>query len=439
MRRFSPWTWMLGMTLCLPGGAVASPGAVIVLEETAGFEGFSSSGVLDQVQRQVSRRWRIRTFQDLPGLVEREPRCAPGPRREQAQRIAEEIQRALDTFFREIDPDQTRERLGAALETVRALPCLAPEEPLRQPLAEAGLLQVRLLLMDGRPEAATAVARDLLQWWEYSRLPLEHVPPEVSEFLGRIIRDRESAEVQVTIASIPDGWALLMDGFPVPTGREWKVVAGRHRLDLLSPEDAFQGVVEALPGAFWSFQEELSRAYLPGPKGTLWAASGNGEEQDRRLARVYGVDVLRMRVSNVPGTCRVEVTASDRDLPRQEVLWIDLRDLSEDRMQVVRKGVLVQQVPWYWAPLTGALSLALVATGVALNVEANRTMDSMIQGEDRLGTWRSQRQGSIASYSLGAALGVAAAALTWASHGMPSRSTLRVSDRQAPSASDQGP
>lgn len=429
------------LATCLPGSALAAPEAVIVVEESAGFQGIASAGVLEQVHRQVARRWRIRTFRSLPGLMEREPRCDFGPRLEQARRILGEIDQALAAFFHRIDPDEARERLGGILEEVRALPCVAREDVLRQHLAEAALLQVRLLLMDGRPEAATEVARDLLQWQEASRLPLEHVPPEVREFLGRTVRDREGSLVAMPAVDLPGGWDLLVDGFPIPGDREWKVVAGRHRADLLGPKESFRAFFEATAGVSFEVREDLSRAFQPGPEGTLWAASTTGVDWDRRLAEAYGVDVLRLRPSGVAGTGRLEMTASSGDLPRQEVLWIDLRDLPEDRMQVVRKGVLVQRVPWYWAPLSGALSMGLVAAGVALNVQANRTMEAITAGEDRLRTWRSQRQGSIASYALGAALGVTAAALTWASHGMPSRSSLPVSGQQGtggPSASVPG-
>lgn len=215
-------------------------------------------------------------------------------------------------------------------------------------------------------------------------------------------------------------------------------------MDLLGPEEAFRGSIDVTTGVRWVPRVDLSRVFQPGPGGTLWAGSTTGPEWDRRLAEVYGVDVLRLRASPVAGTGRVEVTASARDLPRQEVLWIDLRDLPRDRLQVVRKGVLVQQVPYYWALLSGAMSVGLVAAGVGLNVQANRTMDAIVGGEDRVAAWRSQRQGSITCYALGAALGVAAAALTWASHGMPARSSLLVpgpTGTEGPSASlpDPGP
>lgn len=417
--------WMPVLVLCVARSGLASPEAVLVIEEAVGFQELSHPEVLDQVQRQVSRRWRIRPFLSLPGLLEREPRCDREPRREQARRLLGEVEQAQAAFFQRIDPDEARERLEGILEGFRGLPCVVFEESLRQALAEAGLLQVRLLLMEGRPEAAATVARELLLWHEVSRLPMDHVPPEVRDFLDRTVRDRERSLVPLEATDLPEGWSLLVDGTPVLQDR--RVVVGRHRVDLLGPEEAFRGFIDVTTGIRWVPRLDLSRVFQPGPRGTLWAGSVTGAEWDRRLAEAYGVDVLRLRASAVAGTCRVEVTASARDLPRQEVLWIDLRDLRRNQIQMVRKGVLVQRVPWYWAPLSGAISLGLVAAGVALNVQANRTMEAITGGEDRVATWRSQRQGSVTCYALGAALGVAAAALTWASHGMPARSTLPVS------------
>ncbi|HOU53380.1 MAG TPA: hypothetical protein PLQ97_05570 [Myxococcota bacterium] len=430
--------WMSFLVLCLARSGLAAPEAVLVIEDAVGFQDLSSPGVLEQVQRQVSRRWRIRPFQSLPGLMEREPRCDREPRMERARRLLGEIEQAQAAFFQRIDPDEARERLEGILEGVRGLPCVVFEDSLRQALSEAGLLQVRLLLMDGRPEAAATVARELLLWQEVSRLPVDHVPPEVRDFLDRTVRDRERSLVPVAATDLPEGWSLLVDGYPVSPVREWRLVAGRHRMDLLGPEEAFRGSIDVTTGVRWVPRVDLSRVFQPGPGGTLWAGSTTGPEWDRRLAEVYGVDVLRLRASPVAGTGRVEVTASARDLPRQEVLWIDLRDLPRDRLQVVRKGVLVQQVPYYWALLSGAISVGLVAAGVGLNVQANRTMDAIVGGEDRVAAWRSQRQGSITCYALGAALGVAAAALTWASHGMPARSSLLVpgpTGTEGPSAS----
>lgn len=435
------WSWWC-LCLWVPQVALATPEAVLVVEEAVGLEGLTSPGVLDQMHRLVSRRWRVRSFDSLPGLLEREPGCLPNARREQAQRIRREIELAVRAFYQQIDPDEARERLGRILDEVRALPCVVPEDPVWQVLDEAALLQVRLLLMEGRPVAATEVARHLLQWQEFSRLPLEQVPPEVRDFLGQSARDREASLVSLEVKGLPEGWHLLVDGNRVLGGRKVVLMRGRHRVDLLGPGEAFRGFMEAADGASWAFQVDLSRVYRPGPGPTLWASSESGAWGDRRIAETYGLDVLRLRTEAAAGTCRVEVTASAGGLPRQEVLWVDLRQLPNRQVQVVRKGVLVQRVPWYWAPVSGALSLGLILSGVVLNLQANRTMDAIVGGEDRIGTWRSQRQGAIASYALGAALGVTAAALTWASHGMPARSSVLVPEPTGtggPSASLSAP
>ncbi len=415
------------LVLVLPQWSLAAPDAVLVVETDSGTPAILSLEVLDPVRQQVSRRWRLRSFQDLPGLLEREPLCDLGNRRKEARRVLGEIEQALAAFYQQIRPDEAREHLRTTLEEVRTLPCVVPEDSLREPLTEAGLLLVRLLLMDGRPESASEVARDLLQWQEVPGLPLDHVPPEVRDFLGRTVRDREGSLVSMPAPDLPSGWTLLVDGFPLPGDRQWKVSAGGHRVDLLGPEEAFRGSVEVTKGSSWRVFEDLSRAFQPGPGGTLWATSADASEWDRRLAQAFTVDVLRLRANPDARTCRVDVTASSQGLPQQEVLWVDLRELPRNRLSMVRKGVLVQRVPWYWAPIAGALSLGLVATGIALNVQANHTMDAIVGGEDRLGTWRAQRQGSVTSYALGAALGITAAALTWAGHGMPSRTALSVS------------
>jgi len=106
---------------------------------------------------------------------------------------------------------------------------------------------------------------------------------------------------------------------------------------------------------------------------------------------------------NEPVEASVVADPSGRPLPGI-VLRLE-RAGGDGSVLAIASGPLARRKPWPWPWVTGAASAGLLAAGIVLNVQANRSADAVNAGTNRLDDWRSRRAGSIACYTLAAAAG----------------------------------
>jgi len=410
-------TLVLSMFWAVPARAeVARPRAVILLDREPA-DAQRAAMQIRVARGRLEPAWRVEDASSLAGLAWPDPGCDPRPRDDRAGRVLQGLRGGATRFYDETDVEAARAALQLAIDAFLESPCVFADDPRGRSEATAGaVLLLRLHLLAGRPEAAADLGRRLLRTFGADELASVDVPPEVTEFLERVRDDASAALVPLEVVLIGNspGATVLVDGRALPSGSSLAQVArGVHAVTVLAGGSARTRRVRVEGPDRVVLDLALSSLVRPGPEGTLVAVSPAdlGGGLAGRLSVLTGCTVVQMSGTggNEPVEASVVADPSGRTLPGI-VLRLE-RAGGDGSVLAIASGPLARRKPWPWPWVTGAASAGLLAAGIVLNVQANRSADAVNAGTNRLDDWRSRRAGSIACYTLAAVAGAGTIAL----------------------------
>jgi hypothetical protein len=365
-------------------------------------------GLTTLIRERLSPAFRVVAPETVPGLAFLDPLCGR-PGEEPLRELMDGIRRGFELFYDRALVDEAAQALDASLDRFLGAPCMVADSPGdRSDLSSAGVLLVRIHLVRGRPEAAAALARRLCKAFPAAELAKADVPPEVTGFLEGIRKDLESVATPIAIELCdPDpvpGIRILVDGIALPQNPPWevRVAPGVHSVTLLGPDGGAWTRDVQIPqeGPRVPIDFSLSRMLESGPGGSLVVQDSlqDPEALALRLANATGRNVL---VTTAHGESGISVRlAAGPASFRGDLLTVRTGPSGAGEPVFLAAGLLVEKPSWPWPWVSGGASAALLATGIVLNVQANREAAEISRGSNRVSYQRNYRAWSIATYSL---------------------------------------
>lgn len=321
-----------------------------------------------------------------------------------------DFDRARRLFFERMDTTGAVQVLEKSVGRFLSAPCLALDRPeFKLAGCRAGVLLTRLYLLEGRAEPAAALSADLVARCSSADIESEDVPPDVFEFIGRALSTGEEAasnglpELRIFCPGDCDG--LLLDSKPLNISGGWGVArlkTGFHKIDFIDSSGSdtawYSAGFEFTATGTVLVVDASGSATAVGPG--VFAVTGGISHAAEVLGLLTDMVVLGL-FEEAPGFA-VKRIFDPAGASAGGILTGITRESSGYRFTAPRGSpvVLVPKPAWPWPWVTGAVSAGLLATGIALNVVSNQTVQSINPDMSRA---TGLKNGAIAGYALAGA------------------------------------
>ena len=418
---------LVAALVCAPVGARAEPASgaaeAIVLLDREPADAAAAGRVVRAIRQQVARAYRAVPAPDVAEIARPDPACSAGEMASSAATILVDMREGQRQFYEETSIDAARTALARGFDRSAAHPCVMGRLKVEKAeVCSGAVLLVRVHLMDGKPEAASAVARRMSVMFPKALVDAVDVPPEVGRFLAGVREDVDQGSGSLRVRAVPEaaasGAVLVVDGAPAEGSQPWsvKVASGQHEVTvLLGDGSAVTRRVAAGPDVVpVEIDLVLAGAVVPGPEGSLALAParkpGDAPAVARRLAEVTGRTILVVRDeagASLLGSVQPSGPVRDRVAAFRPIA----SPAGAFEVAVAADGPLAVRPSWPWPWAAAGASGAFLTVAAVMNWQANRETDKVNQGTNRVSTRGIYRGLAIGGYTVSAAAAAAAVVL----------------------------